>query len=252
MITLDNLHVWFHKGSVNERHALDDISIDIKARDFIVVLGNNGAGKSTLLNVLAGDIKPSSGKVLIDDACLHDMDKTDRALFVARVHQHPHLGSWGEMTIEENLSLAFLRGRFRGLHYGTPASRRHMFKERIALLGLGLEDKLHVSMESLSGGQRQAVNLVMATLAPLKLLLLDEHTSALDPAMAKLVMKLTQKLVAELELTVLMITHRLHDATDVGNRCVFLQSGKLLKDIQEKQKSSLTHSEVMNWLEDEA
>lgn len=251
MIKLEHVHIWFGKGSIHERHALDDINLTIKEQEFVIVLGNNGAGKSTLMHVLSGEIKPSSGDIYVDDMNMHQMKKTECAALVSRVHQQAHFGSWGELTIEENLNLSFMRGKARGLAYGTPKTRAEDFKKRIAVLGLGLEDKLHIRMDSLSGGQRQAVNLVMATLAPTKLLLLDEHTSALDPSMSKLVMTLTDLLIKELKLTTLMITHRLHDASEYGNRIIFLQQGKIKHDIDQEQKQSMSHLDMLNWVEEE-
>lgn len=239
MISLKNIGVTFGKGTPLEKKALDGINLEIDEGMFVTVIGSNGAGKSTLLGVLAGDIAPSTGQVLIGGVDVTYKSTARRAELVARVFQDPLTGSCGTLSIEENLALAERRGRRRGLTTALNAGRRAMFRERIADLNLGLENRLGDRMDLLSGGQRQAVSLVMATLTGSDMLLLDEHTAALDPGMAEFVMKLTEKFVAERKLTTLMVTHSMRQALDFGDRTIMLHGGEIVLDVRGDERKGM-------------
>ncbi len=239
MISLRNIGVVFGKGTPLEKRALNGINLEIDEGMFVTVIGSNGAGKSTLLGVLAGDIAPSTGQVLIGGVDVTHKPTARRAELVARVFQDPLAGSCGALTIEENLALAERRGRRRGLTMALNAGRRAMFRERVADLNLGLENRLGDRMDLLSGGQRQAVSLVMATLTGSDMLLLDEHTAALDPGMAEFVMKLTEKFVAERRLTTLMVTHSMRQALDFGDRTIMLHGGEIVLDVRGDERKGM-------------
>nr|WP_246826407.1 ABC transporter ATP-binding protein [Rhizobium binae] len=222
-----------------QKQALNGVSLTIEQRSFVTVIGSNGAGKSTLLGVLAGDVIPSEGQVLIGKSDVTRKSTAARAGLVARVFQDPLTGSCGSLSIEENLALAARRGERRGLAPALGGKRRDYFKERIAELNLGLENRLKDRMDLLSGGQRQAVSLVMATLAGSEVLLLDEHTAALDPGMAEFVMNLTQKIVAERKLTTMMVTHSMRQALDYGHRTIMLHGGEIVLDVAGDNRKNL-------------
>ncbi|MBY2916328.1 ABC transporter ATP-binding protein [Rhizobium leguminosarum] len=231
MINLKNIKVVFGRGTPLQKQALSGVSLTIEEGSFVTVIGSNGAGKSTLLGVLAGDVLASEGQVLIGNADVTRKTTAARAGLVARVFQDPLTGSCGALSIEENLALAARRGERRGLVSALGAKRRDHFRERIAELNLGLENRMKDRMDLLSGGQRQAVSLVMATLAGSEVLLLDEHTAALDPGMAEFIMGLTQKIVSERKLTTLMVTHSMRQALDYGHRTVMLHGGEIVLDV---------------------
>jgi putative ABC transport system ATP-binding protein len=239
MISLKDIDVVFGRGTPLEKRALNRINLEIDEGMFVTVIGSNGAGKSTLLGVLAGDITPSAGQVSIGGADVTQKPTARRAELVARVFQDPLAGSCGALTIEENLALAERRGRRRGLTTALNGSRRAMFRERIADLNLGLENRLGDRMDLLSGGQRQAVSLVMATLTGSQMLLLDEHTAALDPGMAEFVMGLTDKFVSERRLTTLMVTHSMRQALDFGDRTIMLHGGEIVLDVRGEERKGL-------------
>nr|WP_206114870.1 ABC transporter ATP-binding protein [Rhizobium anhuiense] len=222
-----------------QKQALNGVSLTIEQGSFVTVIGSNGAGKSTLLGVLAGDVIPSEGQVLIGKSDVTRKSTAARAGLVARVFQDPLTGSCGALSIEENLALAARRGEKRGLASALGGNRRDYFKERIAELNLGLENRLKDRMDLLSGGQRQAVSLVMATLAGSEVLLLDEHTAALDPGMAEFVMNLTQKIVAERKLTTMMVTHSMRQALDYGHRTIMLHGGEIVLDVAGDNRKNL-------------
>jgi len=226
VISVKDIKVVFGRGTPLQKQALNGVSLTIEQGSFVTVIGSNGAGKSTLLGVLAGDVIPSEGQVLIGKSDVTRKSTAARAGLVARVFQDPLTGSCGALSIEENLALAARRGEKRGLASALGGNRRDYFKERIAELNLGLENRLKDRMDLLSGGQRQAVSLVMATLAGSEVLLLDEHTAALDPGMAEFVMNLTQKIVAERKLTTMMVTHSMRQALDYGHRTIMLQAAR--------------------------
>nr|WP_210273475.1 ABC transporter ATP-binding protein [Rhizobium leguminosarum] len=222
-----------------QKQALNGVSLTIEQGSFVTVIGSNGAGKSTLLGVLAGDVLPSEGQVLIGKNEVTRKSTASRAGLVARVFQDPLTGSCGSLSIEENLALAARRGERRGLAPALAGKRRDYFKERIAELNLGLENRLKDRMDLLSGGQRQAVSLVMATLAGSEVLLLDEHTAALDPGMAEFVMNLTQKIVTERKLTTMMVTHSMRQALDYGHRTIMLHGGEIVLDVAGDNRKNL-------------
>ncbi|MBW9065654.1 ABC transporter ATP-binding protein [Rhizobium herbae] len=239
MIKLDNIQVVFGKGTPLQKQALNGVSLTIEEGTFVTVIGSNGAGKSTVLGVLAGDVLPTAGQVTIGNVDVTRKGTAARAGLVARVFQDPLAGSCGALSIEENLALAARRGESRGLTPALGAKRRAHFRERIAELNLGLENRMGDRMDLLSGGQRQAVSLVMATLAGSEVLLLDEHTAALDPGMAEFIMNLTQKIVSERKLTALMVTHSMRQALDFGHRTIMLHAGEVVLDVSGDSRKTL-------------
>ncbi|MBP2443320.1 ABC transporter ATP-binding protein [Rhizobium leguminosarum] len=239
MISVKDIKVIFGRGTPLQKQALNGVSLTIEQGSFVTVIGSNGAGKSTLLGVLAGDVLPSEGQVLIGKNEVTRRSTASRAGLVARVFQDPLTGSCGALSIEENLALAASRGKKRGLAPALGGSRRDYFRERIAELNLGLENRLKDRMDLLSGGQRQAVSLVMATLAGSEVLLLDEHTAALDPGMAEFVMNLTQKIVTERKLTTMMVTHSMRQALDYGHRTIMLHGGEIVLDVAGDNRKNL-------------
>jgi putative ABC transport system ATP-binding protein len=239
MIRADELTVAFGKGTPLEKRALAGVDMAIAAGEFVSLIGSNGAGKSTLLSAIAGDVAPSAGRIVIDDVDVTGQSTSRRSARVARVFQDPLAGSCGQLTIEENLALAAARGSLHGLRPAITAKRHAVFKERLAALGLGLENRLHDRMALLSGGQRQALALVMATLAKSSVLLLDEHTAALDPGMAEFVVELTRSTVAEYQLTTLMVTHSMRQALDLGTRTIMLHEGRIVLDVSGDHRSGL-------------
>lgn len=245
MIELSNLGVVFGRGTPLQKQALSGIDLTIDEGAFVTVIGSNGAGKSTLLSILAGDVLPTEGKVVIGGKNVTRKPTADRAGLVARVFQDPLTGSCGALTIEENLALAAARGKKRGLTPALGKKRRDHFRERVAALNLGLENRMQDRMELLSGGQRQALSLVMATLAGSEVLLLDEHTAALDPGMAEYVMELTQSLVNENRLTTLMVTHSMRQALDFGTRTIMLHGGNIVLDVTGDNRKSLSVEDLI-------
>ncbi|MDJ0702277.1 MAG: ABC transporter ATP-binding protein [Leptolyngbyaceae cyanobacterium MO_188.B28] len=249
MIHLDSIQVTFNPGGPLAKRAIEHIDLTIPTGQFVTVIGGNGAGKSTLLNVLSGDVTPDQGRVLIDGQEVTHWSSARRAQLVARVFQNPLMGSCAELTLEENLALAHSRGRQRGLNLALNRSLRTSFKARLSQLGLGLEKRLGDRMGLLSGGQRQAVSLVMSTLAPQKVLLLDEHTAALDPKTATYILDLTRKIVAEQQLTTLMVTHSMRQALDLGDRTIMLHEGRILFDVSGPERAGLTVSDLLQQFE---
>jgi putative ABC transport system ATP-binding protein len=246
VINLSNIKVVFGRGTPLQKQALNGVNLTIEEGSFVTVIGSNGAGKSTLLGVLAGDVLASEGQVLIGNTDVTRKTTAARAGLVARVFQDPLAGSCGALSIEENLALAARRGERRGLTPALGAKRREHFRDRIAELNLGLEGRMKDRMDLLSGGQRQAVSLVMATLAGSEVLLLDEHTAALDPGMAEFIMKLTQKIVSERKLTTLMVTHSMRQALDYGHRTVMLHGGELVLDVHGDNRKTLTVEDLID------
>jgi putative ABC transport system ATP-binding protein len=246
VINLKNIKVVFGRGTPLQKQALNGVNLTIEEGSFVTVIGSNGAGKSTLLGVLAGDVLASEGQVLIGNADVTRKTTAARAGLVARVFQDPLAGSCGALSIEENLALAARRGERRGLTPALGIRRREHFRDRIAELNLGLESRMKDRMDLLSGGQRQAVSLVMATLAGSEVLLLDEHTAALDPGMAEFIMNLTQKIVSERKLTTLMVTHSMRQALDYGHRTVMLHGGELVLDVHGDNRKTLTVEDLID------
>ena len=247
-IEIKNLDKTFFSGTNREQYALKNVSLDIKDGDFITILGGNGAGKSTFLNALAGSFSLDNGEILIEGRDISNIVEHKRAEFISRVFQNPLDGTAPRMTVAQNMSLALRRGKNRGFKLGTTKEDRKLFKELFATLDLGLEDRLDSEMGLLSGGQRQAIALLMATMTTPKLLLLDEHTAALDPKTQKKIMELTRKKIEEKNLTALMITHNIQDAVKYGNRIIILHRGQLVRDINREEKEKLNAKELYELL----
>ena len=239
MLEITNLQKTFNAGTVNAKTALSGLNLTLNDGDFVTVIGGNGAGKSTLLNAIAGVWKPDFGTISIDGVNVTNMPEHKRAAFLGRVFQDPMKGTAPDMEIAENLSIAARRGTKRKLIRGSKKGERSEYKKLLATLELGLEDRLSAKVGLLSGGQRQAVTLLMATLKKPKLLLLDEHTAALDPKTASKVLEITDKLVTENNLTTLMITHNMHDAIKYGNRLIMMDHGHVILDISGEEKKNL-------------
>ncbi len=239
MISLREIVVSFSKGTPLETLALRSVDLDINKGEFVTVIGSNGAGKSTLLNILSGEALADSGHLFIDNEELTRRSTHARAGLVARVFQDPLAGTCEQLTIEENLALACGRGRRRTLSQALNGKLRNRFKEQLERLGLGLEDRLGDQMGLLSGGQRQAVSLLMATLQPAKILLLDEHTAALDPKTAAFVLDLSREIIEEQTLTTLMVTHSMRQALDVGSRTIMMHQGRIVFDVTGKDREGL-------------
>ncbi|EGO62045.1 ABC transporter ATP-binding protein [Acetonema longum] len=249
MLRVDGISKTFFAGTVNEKLALNNVSLEMRPGDFITVIGGNGAGKSTLMNSIAGVFKIDRGKIYIDDVDVTDMPEHERAAYIGRVFQDPMLGTASGMMVEENLAMAARRGQKLQLRWGFRDDEFAEFKEKLAKLDLGLEDRLKSRMGTLSGGQRQAITLLMATLRKPKLLLLDEHTAALDPKTAEKVLALTRRVVEENGLTTLMITHNMRDALRFGNRLLMLNDGEILLDIQGGEKAKTTIHDLLDAFE---
>lgn len=240
MLQITQLSKLFHPGSVDEKIALINVNLQLKPGDFVTVIGSNGAGKSTLMNMISGTLKPDSGAVHIAGNDITELSEHKRSRWVGRVFQDPMAGTAPHMTIEENLAMAYSRGKRRGLSIGINSGRRELFKEQLRKLGIGLENRLRAKVGTLSGGERQALSLLMATFTEPQILLLDEHTAALDPARAELVTQLTQKIVSELKLTTLMVTHNMEQAIRLGNRLIMMDGGRIILDIHQQEKQQLT------------
>ena len=245
MLELRNVTKTFNPGTVNAKTALRDISITLNEGDFVTVIGGNGAGKSTMLNAIAGTWFVDSGSIILDGEDLTNLQEHQRAKYIGRVFQDPMLGTAPTMQIDENLALAYRRGRRRGLRWGVTNAERQMYREKLKILGLGLEDRLSAKVGLLSGGQRQALTLLMASLQKPKLLLLDEHTAALDPATAAKVLELSDRIIQENGLTALMITHNMTDAIKHGNRLIMMNQGQIILDISGEEKKKLTKHDLM-------
>ncbi|MPV49068.1 MULTISPECIES: ABC transporter ATP-binding protein [unclassified Pseudactinotalea] len=240
MLTIDSISKTFFPGTINERRALRELSLDLAEGDFVTIIGSNGAGKSTLLNSISGRLPIDSGTIEIDGTNVRRLREYQRARFLGRVFQDPLAGTAPDLTIEENLALALRRGRPRTLRWGVTAARRAQFREELRTLDLGLEDRLKARVGLLSGGQRQALSLLMAGFTHPRILLLDEHTAALDPQRAKLVTELTARIVAAEGLTTLMVTHNMEQALELGNRLVMMHEGRIVFSAGDEAKKKLT------------
>jgi putative ABC transport system ATP-binding protein len=245
MIELNNISVSFGKGTPLECAVFHQLNLKIGHGEFITVIGGNGAGKSTLMNLIAGEIAPDKGSITLDHKHVTRWSAEKRAKFLSRVFQDPLLGSYADLTIEENLSLALSRGAKRGLKSALSPHLCAHFQARLADIGIGLENRLKDKMGLLSGGQRQAVSLIMATLQPSKILLLDEHTAALDPKMEKLILELTKRLITEKKLTALMITHCMAQALAMGTRTLVMHQGKIVRDLLEAERATLKAKDLI-------
>jgi len=249
MLKATDLKITFNPCTPIETRALQGLSLEIPTGQFVTVIGTNGAGKSTFLNAVSGDLSVDSGSILIDDSEVTRLPVWQRAAKVARVFQDPMAGTCEDLTIEENMALAQCRGSKRGLSWAVKASQRDHYREHLAKLGLGLENRLTDRIGLLSGGQRQAVSLLMAALQPSRILLLDEHTAALDPRTADFVLKLTQRIVAEKQLTTMMVTHSMRQALDVGDRTVMLHQGQVVLDVSGEQRKGMDVKDLLNMFE---
>ena len=245
MLEIRNVTKVFNPGTVNEKLALDHFSLTLEEGDFVTVIGGNGAGKSTMMNAIAGVWPVDEGQILIDQVDVTRLAEHKRARFLGRVFQDPMTGTAGTMGIEENLALAKRRGRGRFLRAGITKKEREEYREQLKILGLGLEDRMTTKVQLLSGGQRQALTLLMATMQKPKLLLLDEHTAALDPKTAKTVLDLTEKIVVGNHLTALMVTHNMKDAIRLGNRLIMMHEGQIIYDVAGEEKKQLHVSDLL-------
>ena len=246
MLEIRNISKTFNPGTINEKKALSNLSLTLKDGDFVTVIGGNGAGKSTLLNAVAGVWPVDCGSILLDGEDITALPEHKRAKYIGRVFQDPMMGTAPNMQMEENLALALRRGQKRGLRWGVTKAERQVYREKLKTLGLGLEDRMTVKVGLLSGGQRQALTLLMASLRKPKLLLLDEHTAALDPATAAKVLELSDQIVEENGLTALMITHNMTDAIKHGNRLIMMDQGRIILDIEGEDKKHLTKKDLMD------
>ena len=246
MLELKSVCKTFNAGTINEKKALQNLSLHLKPGDFVTVIGGNGAGKSTMLNAIAGVWPVDSGSIIIDGVDVTGQPEHKRAAYIGRVFQDPMMGTAPNMQIEENLALALRRGKRRTLRWGVTNAEREQYRELLSTLGLGLEDRLTAKVGLLSGGQRQALTLLMASMQKPKLLLLDEHTAALDPATAAKVLELSDRIVKENNLTAMMITHNMKDAIRHGNRLLMMSAGKVVLDISGEEKKKLTVEDLLH------
>ena len=250
MLTITNVRKTFNKGTINEKKALNGITLHLNPGDFVTVIGGNGAGKSTMLNMIAGVYPIDSGKIEIDGVNISRAPEHRRAKYIGRVFQDPMRGTAAGMEIQENLALAFRRGQRRGLGWGIKAEEKEFYRDSLAKLGLGLQTRMSSKVGLLSGGQRQALTLLMATLEKPKLLLLDEHTAALDPKTARKVLDLTEEIIREQELTALMVTHNMKDAIAMGNRLVMMHEGRIIYDVAGEDKKRLQVEDLLKKFEE--
>ncbi len=246
MLEVINVNKTFFPGDINEKKALSEINLKLDHGDFVTVIGGNGAGKSTLLNCIAGVHIPETGQIILEKQEITNLPEYQRADKISRVFQDPLLGTAATMTLEENLVMALKRGKKRTFRKAIKEKERNLFREKLAVLNLGLESRLKDKVGLLSGGQRQALTLLMATIQEPKLLLLDEHTAALDPQTANKVMEFTEWLVQEFKLTTLMITHNMEQALKYGNRIIMMDSGRIILDLKDDMKKELTISKLMD------
>lgn len=250
MLEIKNVSKTFNIGTINEKKALNKLSLKLNPGDFVTIIGGNGAGKSTMLNMIAGVYPIDGGQIIIDGVDISRMPEHKRAKYIGRVFQDPMMGTSAGMQIDENLALAFRRGEKRGLSWGIKKSEKELYKEILAKLGLGLQTRMTSKVGLLSGGQRQALTLLMATLKKPKLLLLDEHTAALDPQTAKTVLDLTEQIVAEQNLTAMMVTHNMKDALSIGNRLIMMHSGRVIYDVSGEEKKKLKVEDLLRKFEE--
>lgn len=245
MLTIKNLKKTFNAGTINQKIAMDDVNLHLEKGDFVTIIGSNGAGKSTLFNLISGCFLSDEGQILLDGTDITFMKEHKRAKVIGRLFQDPLKGTAPSMTIEENLALCYMRSSNKALSIGVSKKEKALFRERLAQLDLGLEDRMKTKMGLLSGGQRQAVTLLMSTLVAPKLLLLDEHTAALDPATADKVLRITKEIVEENKITTMMITHNMQSSLDLGNRTIMMDSGKIIFDIKGEERSQMTVPELL-------
>lgn len=245
MLELQHIHKYYNPGTVNEMCLFEDFNLSIKKGQFVSVVGSNGSGKTSMLNIVCGSITPDSGKILIEGQDITKEKEYRRLRRIGRVYQNPAMGTCPNMTILENMSMADHKGKFFGLSMGANKSRIPFYQEQLRQLNLGLEDKLHVKVGSLSGGQRQAMSLLMSTMTPIDFLILDEHTAALDPKTAELIMELTDKVVREKQLTTIMVTHNLRYAVEYGDRLLMMHQGHAVMDLEGDEKKNMNVDTIL-------
>ena len=250
MLEIKNVHKTFNKGTINEKKALNGVNLHLDPGDFVTIIGGNGAGKSTTLNMVAGVYPIDQGTIILDGKDISDLPEYKRAYMLGREFQDPMMGTAAGMRIEENMAMANRRGKKRGLSWGITKKEKEMFKEKLQMLDLGLEDRMTSKVGLLSGGQRQALTLLMATLKKPSLLLLDEHTAALDPKTAKKVLDITEKIVARDNLTTMMVTHNMKDAINIGNRLIMMSDGKIIYDVKGEEKKKLKVADLLQKFEE--
>ncbi|MCM1464051.1 MAG: ABC transporter ATP-binding protein [Bacteroidales bacterium] len=238
-LEIKDVHKVFNRGTINEKVALDGVNLTLNPGDFVTIIGGNGAGKSTTLNAIAGVWPVDSGKIIIEEKDITGLPEHKRAKYLGRVFQDPMTGTAATMDIEENMAIAYRRGKRRTLRWGVSKAERKMFREKLASLNLGLEDRMTSKVGLLSGGQRQAITLLMASLQQPKLLLLDEHTAALDPKTAAKVLEISDKIISENHLTAMMVTHNMRDAIAHGNRLIMMNEGRIIYDVAGEEKKNL-------------
>ncbi len=249
MIELKNINIIFNKGTQLENNVLKNINLNVNESEFVTIIGGNGAGKSTLMNVLSGDITPEKGQILINQKNVTKLSVEERAGMVARIFQDPMIGTFSGLSIEENMSIAYKRGYTRGLRHSLNDQLRDKFREALSELNMGLENRLKDEVSSLSGGQRQALSLIMATLQDSKILLLDEHTAALDPKIAKVIMGITEKIIKKYKLTALMITHSMTQALEYGDRTIMIYHGEIVRDMHGKKRKTLSPEDLIKYFD---
>lgn len=247
MIDLKNVHKTFNRGKANQVDAVSGVDLHIDEKEFLVIVGSNGSGKTTLLNLIAGSVLPSSGNIYIDNNNVSKLQDYKRSKWIARVFQNPLSGTAPDLSILDNFRLAAIRTKSKGLSIGVNDQFKKSVKEKIAMLGMGLENKTEQPMGTLSGGQRQALTLLMSVMDSCKVLLLDEPTAALDPRSAEVVMKTADKLTKDFDLTTILITHNLKDAYNYGNRLIQMAEGKIIKDMAGQKKSNLKQNDLFDW-----
>ena len=245
MLKINSIEKTFNPGTINEKKALDKVSLHLNPGDFVTIIGGNGAGKSTLMNAITGVWPVDNGSIILDGVNVTGLPEYKRAKFIGRVFQDPMMGTAPDMQIIENLALAYRRGKKRTLKGGITKKEKEMFHEKLKILGLGLEDRMTSKVGLLSGGQRQALTLLMASLQTPKLLLLDEHTAALDPTTAAKVLQISEEIIERDKLTAMMITHNMNDAIVHGNRLIMMNNGQIIYDVQGEEKKKLTKADLM-------
>jgi len=245
LLKLNQINKIFNEGTLDEKIGLDQINLELKKGDFVTIIGSNGAGKSTMMNVISGVLTPDIGTVEINGKDVTSMPEFKRSQFIGRVFQDPMAGTAPTMTIEENLAMAYSRNKKRTLRMGVTKKRREFFKEALETLHLGLENRMNAKVGLLSGGERQALSLLMATFTEPSILLLDEHTAALDPSRAQLITELTKEIVDKYELTTLMVTHNMQQALDLGNRLIMMDKGQIILEVGEEEKKQLTIEKLL-------
>ena len=250
MLEIKNIHKTFNKGTINEKKALDGVNLNLNPGDFVTIIGGNGAGKSTTLNAVAGTWLVDEGNIVIDGVDITRLPEHKRAVYLGRVFQDPMTGTASTMSIEENMAIAARRGQRRGLRWGISRKEREEFKKKLGALGLGLEERISTKVGLLSGGQRQAVTLLMAAIKKPKLLLLDEHTAALDPKTAKKVLEISDKIIEENQLTAMMVTHNMKDTIAHGNRLIMMHEGRIIYDVSGEEKRQLHVSDLLKKFEE--